>query len=1670
VNSKTRILVTLILLGTTLAAAKGLWAADWPAYRHDLARSGVTEEALSPPLHPQWVYTAAHPPRPAWPEPGRELNRLAFDYAYEVTAAGGLVYFGSSADHKVYAIRLDSGRQQWSFFTEGPVRFAPAIEAGRVFACSDDGRLYCLSAADGALLWRFQGGPRDERMFGNQQMISRWPARSGVAVDRGVVYFSAGMWPNEGVYFYALDAEKGKVLWKNETSGIDYRSQPHPPSVAVTGVAPQGYVSGHEGQLFLPTGRNVPAAYDRHTGELLYYHSRPATWGDRWGGCWNMLSGGLLFGWRCHVAPDTDVRLDEFSPHKDDGIVAFDAKTGNVKRDFPSKRRAVVHDGRLYMSGSGKVDAYDFESWVRGAKPADCTKWSAPHDRAYAMILAGSTLVVGGQDTVTAIAADTGRIVWQDQVEGQARSLAVADGRLLVSTTTGQITCYGPEAVANPPVISSQAQTPAFADDKPDSSAAALARRILDETGKRAGYCLLLGAGDGRLLYELTKQSELKICCLEPNAEVVASTRRMLDKAKLYGVRAVIHHGSLVEVAYPECFADLIILCDGTAPSLKRLPAEEVYRVLRPCGGIAHVVADGTAGRPKAIRQWLMDGQVPAEEITTSEAAVQVVRGTLPGAGDWTHQYASATRTGCSTDQRVRLPLKLLWFGEPGPARMIARHWKGPAPLCVDGRMFVIGQYSLMAVDAYNGRPLWRRDLPKVGRFPSNAGGSNVAADEDSVYVAAGNVCLRLDAATGETADTYELPLGHFGIQGDEAKSLVWSYLAVGANGILGTMGTVQEGSYLFLIGKAGRPQWTYTPTGVVGNNAISMDQRSVYLIERTSPDVIARAKKRGESVPASWKLVALDAATGKVAWETEDAIAGRTELWLAQGVLLATGGGGMSGYEADTGKPLYSRSVPMRRFPVIVGACVYGEPAAYDLRTGTPMLRKSPFAEAGSPWSFSRSYGCGSISGGRNLLLFRSGTLGMYDLAGDSGVHNFGGVRAGCHVNAIAAGGLVLMPPGDASCSCSYCFQTTIALAPTHKQENWSVFYDQLPNTPVRRAALNLGAPGDQRDPEGVLWLATPRPETTGRRRDIAVPFRLYGREGCGAYRLNADNVQIAGTDRPWIYTSCLKGPVRAELDLEILDRAITSWPADEPPAVDGQDGEPCWDGYKAIAVARENASVTLRHDDQNLYLAFTRPAAADSTGKTVPWKRSTTAQDGPIWKDDSFELFLSGVPAGRDAPSDKYLHVGVSASGARYDALWTYVTPGLPDCNLPRLEVTVDGEADDWADQGIEVVSLPGPGGTLRAPNDFDPCFRLGWSERGIFLLAQVKDNVVRPAQEGTPLERGDCVEVFVTPKRGSSESYRLVIAPGTDPGAPGVRSRFDDYRKATAGEELRAEIAGKTTPEGYLVEMCLPWENLKITPGVGVEFGLQLFAGDDDGRGEKYRFRALWHPAGDPRRDPLAYQTFHLAAQPSPPIKFTRSEKPDKSGLYTAVPPHPFPVQLPPLGAEGEDASYAHVWSSDVNADERRLVAELAVPWKTLTQAGFNSDQLMVNLSDRGPLREPPVLGRGFERLIAVPRELTQPKTVSVRLHFAELEDAKPGERVFDVKLQDRVVLEDFDITAAAGGRHRAVVRQFDGIVATRAVTVELLPTSAKTTSLTAPTLCGIEIVTAAEETSH
>ena len=64
-------------------------------------------------------------------------------------------------------------------------------------------------------------------------------------------------------------------------------------------------------------------------------------------------------------------------------------------------------------------------------------------------------------------------------------------------------------------------------------------------------------------------------------------------------------------------------------------------------------------------------------------------------------------------------------------------------------------------------------------------------------------------------------------------------------------------------------------------------------------------------------------------------------------------------------------------------------------------------------------------------MMVFRSATLGYFDLTKGQKTENFGGVRPGCWINAIPAGGLVLVPDASAGCVCSYLNQSWFALQP---------------------------------------------------------------------------------------------------------------------------------------------------------------------------------------------------------------------------------------------------------------------------------------------------------------------------------------------------------------------------------------------------------------------------------------------------------------------------------------------------------------------------------------------------------------------------------------------------------------------------------------------------------------
>jgi outer membrane protein assembly factor BamB len=85
---------------------------------------------------------------------------------------------------------------------------------------------------------------------------------------------------------------------------------------------------------------------------------------------------------------------------------------------------------------------------------------------------------------------------------------------------------------------------------------------------------------------------------------------------------------------------------------------------------------------------------------------------------------------------------------------------------------------------------------------------------------------------------------------------------------------------------------------------------------------------------------------------------------------------------------------------------------------------------------------------------------------------------------------------------------------------------------------------------------------------------------------------------------------------------------------------------------------------------------------------------------------------------------------------------------------------------------------------------------------------------------------------------------------------------------------------------------------------------------------------------------------------------------------------------------------------------------------------------------------------------------PRTFTVRLVFADPDNRKAGERVFDVALQGKVVLTDVDVVKEAGGPRRSIVKEITGVQATAQLVLRLTPSVRATDPQ--PILSGIEII--------
>ncbi|MBI5723030.1 MAG: PQQ-binding-like beta-propeller repeat protein [Planctomycetes bacterium] len=1078
---------------------------DWPTHMGDSLRGGVCGEAVNPGGEPAWVYDAGLAPSPGFYPELKETTlgpqkivapTSTFDFAYPIIAGGGRTYFASSSQDAVFCLDSKSGAKVWSFFTEGPVRFAPVLDGGRLYFGSDDGFVYCVGASDGKLVWKWTAAPEKRTIIANGRLASQWPVRTSVALHEGVVYFAAGLFPADGgVFLCALKAADGSLVWKKNAP-----------------TACQGYILVAEDCLFVPNGRASPCEYSIKDGSLLV----PANTETRreGGGAFIAGVGGMvMYGPNEYgilriraVAGDQSAYPTRAIRGKITGIagwrVAIKDKTAYLLRSdglqaLPADdfRQILVESAEQYKdrvkskkitekSGVQQKADSEAEKQIAGK-----VKWQGQVKGGRSLIITANHAIVGGEGEVAGFGLADGKEAFRLKVEGVAWELAASDGLLLVSTSAGKVYCFGDKADRKGIIRAAAESAPA--DNA--SFASRLAKAVLT-ADRRKGFCLVLGAGDGKLACELARLTEYRIVCVEKDAAAAARARETIIRAGMYGSRVTVHERPDGKLPYIRYFANLIVSQDAQAGGFD---AEEAFACLRPFGGVMAMPAGADTGWGAKLKGWSV------VETAASEWRL-LVRGPLEGAGEWTHMFADPANTACSGDRLVGgRAYRLQWFGDPSPLRDAGWHYNGMGPLYKDGRMFLIRTDHLEAVDIYNGTSLWHADMPGSARFNIAREGGSACVDDRKLYLAVKNDCQAFDVRDGKKLKSFAGP--------DEKAD--WGFIAVCGDKLLGTnqktgatvSDTKQKGllrsvwsssetelvvsQTLFALDKeSGKLLWQYGGEGKsILNPSIAIDGQRVYFVESRSPK--AAQDEDGSILLRDFLgkdtfLVALDFAGGKPLWERPYSPPARSVLYLscASGKLIASYsyfvgpladmvtsdaaatiagklGGKAAGAEtkiAETkirfgfealdpanGKTLWNSEYTSTgaigaqhnynvSHPVFTDKAIYYCPPEQHLA-----ILDYDAGKIAEKTQIKRGKGCTTPTGSLLALFYRSTGVGSYDIASGRQFYVSDVSRTSCWMNVLPAGGLLLMPEYSVGCNCAFPLQTTVVLAPGNFAES---------------------------------------------------------------------------------------------------------------------------------------------------------------------------------------------------------------------------------------------------------------------------------------------------------------------------------------------------------------------------------------------------------------------------------------------------------------------------------------------------------------------------------------------------------------------------------------------------------------------------------------------------------
>lgn len=181
------------------------------------------------------------------------------------------------------------------------------------------------------------------------------------------------------------------------------------------------------------------------------------------------------------------------------------------------------------------------------------------------------------------------------------------------------------------------------------------------------------------------------------------------------------------------------------------------------------------------------------------------------------------------------------------------------------------------------------------------------------------------------------------------------------------------------------------------------------------------------------------------------------------------------------------------------------------------------------------------------------------------------------------------------------------------------------------------------------------------------------------------------------------------------------------------------------------------------------------------------------------------------------------------------TYDTNGK-FLNIPKIsDINIDGNIDDWKNNGSTVYLYSDYKGNTIAANDFSANFSLGWTDSALLISLTVIDDTLFSQKN----KKSDVIELFFIDNIRGKNKVQYIITPDftTIPITHSIVEWDHQGSRKVAGKPMNIQAAFQKNEEGYTFEASIPFSIVDLQVEKGAEAGFEIVINDtDDGETTK------------------------------------------------------------------------------------------------------------------------------------------------------------------------------------------------------------------------------------------